>query len=229
MRENYRATYHVDLVFCIDTTGSMRYIIDLVKNNAIQLHHDIYESMKSKGKVIDQMRIRVISFKDYIADGEKAMLASDFFSIPEENAHFKECVDGLSADGGGDVPEDGLEALAFAMKSSWDRGGTKRRHVIVVWSDAPTHPIGFGKKSKHYPEENMPATFADLTLWWGDEQVPGYMDQSAKRLLMFTPRAEEWTKITDYWDNVIHVVAEMDKGLAEHEYEAVVAAICQTI
>lgn len=31
----FKMTYNVDLVFCIDATGSMEYLIDTVKQNAL--------------------------------------------------------------------------------------------------------------------------------------------------------------------------------------------------
>ncbi len=32
---NYQITYNVDMVFCIDATGSMGGVIDMVKRNAV--------------------------------------------------------------------------------------------------------------------------------------------------------------------------------------------------
>ena len=109
--EKYQLTYHVDMVFCIDATGSMRHVLDFVKQNALNLYRDITGAMEKKHKVISQMRIRVIAFRDYIADGDQAMLASDFFVLPQQAQGFYDCVNGISAKGGGDIPEDGLEAL----------------------------------------------------------------------------------------------------------------------
>ena len=33
--EGYKLTYHVDMVFCIDATGSMRHVLDLVKQGIL--------------------------------------------------------------------------------------------------------------------------------------------------------------------------------------------------
>ena len=145
MGSNYKMKYNVDIVFVIDATGSMSDLIDIVKNNAINFHSDIQTVMSKKGKTIQDFRIKVIAFRDYIADGEDAMLRTDFFNLPEETEAFKETVNSISAFGGGDEPEDGLEALAFAIRSQWTTEGLKRRQLIVVWSDASTHPLGFGK------------------------------------------------------------------------------------
>ena len=227
MRENYRLTYSVDIVLCIDTTGSMHHVIDIVKDKALSLYQDIADEMALKHKTIQKLRIRVIAFKDYHADGEDAMLASDFFEMPEQAEELRDCVMQLEAEGGGDIPEDGLEALAFAMKSHWNTEGQKRRHIIVLWSDASTHPIGAHRAEAAYPA-NMAESFAELTAWWGNEQFPGCMDQDTKRLLLFAPEAPDWTQVRN-WDNTIHVPTELDSGLEELDYKAVLAAIANSI
>jgi len=224
---NYHLTYHVDLVFCIDATGSMRHVLDFVKRNAINLRNDVMLAMEKKQKTISQMRIRIIAFRDYIADGENAMMASDFFSLPEQTQQFSDCVNGITPQGGGDIPEDGLEALAYAIRSDWTREGIKKRHIIVVWSDAPTHALGHGKIAPWYPE-GMAKDFEELSLWWEDEQLGGAMDESAKRLLMFTPDAPEWNRISKEWAQVVHVQT-VSEGLTELEYQQVIDAVCNTI
>ena len=75
------------------------------------------------------------------------MLTTRFFNLPEEADLLKNLIGQITAMGGGDDPEDGLEALAFAMRSDWDKEGMKKRHVIVVWSDAATHPLGYGREA----------------------------------------------------------------------------------
>ena len=225
--EKYKLTYNVDMVFCIDATGSMRHVIDFVKKNALSLYEDIVGAMEKKHKVINQMRVRVIAFRDYIADGEGAMLTSDFFVLPEQAHLFYECVNGISAKGGGDIPEDGLEALGYAIRSDWTREGVKKRHIIVMWSDAPTHELGYGKVAPWYPD-GMAKNFEELSLWWEDEQLGGSMDENAKRLLIFAPDAAEWSRISQEWAQVIHVQT-VNEGLMDVEYQQVIDAVCNTI
>ena len=76
-------TYNVDIVFCIDATGSMTDLIDLVKNNAVRFYYDLKEVMDKKSKVIDSLRVKVIAYRDYIEDKEDAMLTTDFFCLPQ--------------------------------------------------------------------------------------------------------------------------------------------------
>ena len=65
MASNTRLTYNVDIVFCIDCTESMDNILNIVKDRALSFHADVQATMKSKGKEIDQLRVRVVGFRDY--------------------------------------------------------------------------------------------------------------------------------------------------------------------
>src|SRR5262245_17789136 len=96
--------YAVDIVFCIDSTGSMGGIIRLVKEAALRFHDDLAAAMEEKSKVIDTLRVRVISFRDYWADGDAAMEQSPFFELPGERESFAAFVKKIKADGGGDEP-----------------------------------------------------------------------------------------------------------------------------
>lgn len=225
--EKYQLSYHVDMVLCIDATGSMRHVIDIVKENALNFYRDVTTTMEKKNKVISKLRVRVITFRDYLADGERAMMSSEFFTLPEDEKKLHESVHSISASGGGDIPEDGLEALAYAIRSEWTKEGIKKRHIIVMWSDAPTHEIGHGKEAPWYPE-GMAKDFDDLSMWWEDEQLGGAMDENAKRLLIFAPDAREWNRISSEWAQVIHVQT-VSEGLGELDYRQVIDAICNTI
>ena len=226
--QNYKITYNVDMAFCIDCTGSMDNVIDIVKTNALHFYQDVMDVMRAKGKTISQLRVRVIAFRDYLADGEKAMMVTDFFKLPEEAGEFERCVRSLRAEGGGDVPEDGLEALAYAIKSKWCTDGVKRRQVIVLWTDADAHPLGYGKSAPNYPK-NMAQDMAELSSWWGDKQNNGYMDSRAKRLLMFAPDQNPWRTIADNWNNILHYPSEAGKGLDTLNYNQILDAISNTI
>lgn len=74
MGSNYKLTYAVDLVLCIDATMSMYPLLDTVKNNAINFYQDLQRVMMSKHKHVHQIRVRIVAFRDYFYDREKAML-----------------------------------------------------------------------------------------------------------------------------------------------------------
>ena len=156
------------------------------------------------------------------------MMVTGFFELPGQAADFRACVQSIEPDGGGDDPEDGLEALAYAMKSNWSKAGNKNRHVIVVWSDESTHDLGYGRLAANYPR-NMAKNFDELTSWWGSRSLPGVMDERAKRLILFTPDAPSWNKIRDNWNNVIQYESEAGSGLKACDYEQILSAICNSI
>jgi hypothetical protein len=228
MASNYKVTYSVDIVFCIDATMSMDPILDTVKANALHFYQDFQKLMEEKRKTVHQLRVKVIAFRDYHYDKEKAMLVSRFLTLPGQSADFEAGIRSIEAFGGGDDPEDGLEALAYAMKSDWSYEGQKHRHVIVVWSDDGTHDLGFGKDAPNYPK-GMPKDFNELTEWWGSRTNPGIMDNNSKRLVLFTPSFDSWTKIRENWNNVIHFESAAGKGLQDYNYEEILNLISNTI
>lgn len=220
--------YNVDIVMCIDCTGSMGHLLDLVKTNALKFYPDLREACEEKGKNIDELRIKVIAFRDYNADGADGMHETKFFNIPDEESEFKAYINGLTPDGGGDEPENGLEAVALAMKSDWTKGGDKRRHVIIVWSDASAHPLESPLTKNSYYPNGMPANFDEITDWWEDEQG-GKMNKSAKRLLIYAPDAQPWSDMGLNWSNAIHHPAKAGEGLDDIDYETILASVVNSI
>lgn len=189
----------VDLVLCIDVTISMKPIIDTVKGMALSLYDDMIAALAKKKKKVNDFRVKVIAFRDYYCDGQFAMAESRFFSLPNETAEFSEYVLNLKADGGGDEPENALEAIALAMKSDWVHAisaNEKARNIIVVFTDASAHPFEKAQDgvTKFYPE-NMLTSLEDLKMAWegqnrldGSGMVDAYMmDSQAKRLIVYSP------------------------------------------
>lgn len=243
MAGNYRKKkFDVDIVLVIDATGSMWRCIQTVKENANRLYDDICTKMEADHREVNQMRIRVIAFRDYVAyleDHEQPMQVTPFFNMPEEVDKFRAVVDSIKAVGGGDDPEDGLEALAFAIRSDWapEKPGIDRRQIIVLWTDAATHELGFGKNVDLYPK-SMARDFSELTAWWGAAggNSTGYMNYESKRLLLYAPNEERWTTIASGWDNVIHVATQanqfsetLNELARSEEYSQIVQLLVKTI
>ncbi len=216
--------YSVDIVLCIDSTGSMQPIIDKVKAGAIRFYDDLKRIMDKKGKAVDNLRTKVIAFRDYYCDGDKAMKESPFFDLPKEQDGFESFVKEIYADGGGDEPENGLEALALAMKSDWTKSGDKRRHLIVIWTDASCHPLEKEPKSGTYPHD-FPKNVNELTDMWEGQK----MDISAKRLVMFAPDSYYWTDIALYWKNTLHFPSKAGEGLSDVDYNTILETIVNSV
>lgn len=194
--------YYVDIVMCIDATGSMSPIIDEVKGNALSFHQRFVDSMEESEREVAQLRIKVIVFRDYGYDDEP-MVESEFYTLPEQNEEFRNFVNSIEAKGGGDAPENALEAIALALKSDWTTGGAKRRHAILVFSDAPALALGERAGNSSYPGD-LPKDIAQLGAWWeGTDQTLGSTYQAkAGRLVAFVPNANPWTELqawNRYW------------------------------
>ncbi len=229
MNAHMMMRYNVDLVFCIDATGSMKPVIETVKDNALNFYRDVRAAMEEKQKSINTMRVRVVMYRDYYADHENAMMTTRFFTLPEEERNFEAAVDSITAFGGGDEPEDALEALGYAIRSDWNTEGIKNRSIIVVWTDASTHPIGYAIDEPNYPR-GMARSFSELTEWWGDEQMESpYIRNNAKRLILFAPEKPYWTDIVNSWNNVIHYPSAAGEGLQEYTYHEIIDAIYNSI
>jgi hypothetical protein len=218
--------YAVDIVFCIDVTGSMTPILDAVKANALRFYDDVQTNLTAKGKNVDELRVRVVAFRDVVADGEAALQESPFFPLPADQRGFSDFVNGLLPEGGGDAPESGLEAVALAVNSPWTTRGDRRRQVIVVWTDQPAHPL----EPTAVPAElrkRVPADFSALTDLWEDAQGP--MGASSKRLILFAPDGPGWSDISGVWENVVHHPSQAGGGLSDVDYRTIVDSIGNSV
>lgn len=219
-------SYHVDLALCIDATGSMGPVIKQVKDHALRFHDDVVSELVKVKKSIDKMRVKVIAFRDFYVDGSRTIQESAFFDLPAQSGEFRAFVERISADGGGDEPESGLEALALAMRSQWTREGDRQRHVIVVWTDASAHPLEKARDMRpdHYPT-GVPETFDELTdLWNGQE-----LSSASRRLLIFAPDSYAWSTISEHWVNTLHYPSKAGAGISDVDYSTMLDLIARSV
>jgi hypothetical protein len=219
-------SYAVDLVFCIDVSGSMRPILNQVKENALSFYSDVQSNLTAKDKNVDELRVRVIAFRDLLHPAETPLEESPFFKLPDEQPAFADFVNRLQPAGGGDEPESGLEALALAIGSDWTRSGDRRRQVIVVWTDASTQPL----EGTPIPPEfagRIPKDFSALTDLWENEQ--GAMGLNSKRLILFAPDGSGWSEISSIWENVVHHPSKAGGGLSDVDYGTILDSIGNSV
>ena len=219
-------SYAVDIVFCIDVTGSMTPILDAVKANALRFYDDVQANLTDKGKNVDELRVRIIAFRDFAADPETALQESSFFALPDERTIFSAFVDSLVPEGGGDAPESGLEAVALAINSPWTSRGDRRRQVIVVWTDQPAHPLNFAVLPSGLAS-SVPTDFSALTDLWEDPQGP--LGLSSKRLILFAPDGPGWSDISARWENVVHHPSQAGGGLSDIDYGTIIDSIGNSV
>ena len=221
MEGQQRRAYCVDIVMCIDATAAMNPIIDEVKRNADSFYRRFVDSMEENAKEVSQLRVKVIAFRDYGCDTEP-IVESDFYTLPDQNDAFTSFVNYITATGGGDGPENALEAIALALKSDWTTEGTFRRHVVLVFSDAPALPLGERSVSPFYPSD-LPANFAQLSAWWEgtDQTFVSNFQPRFGRLVAFVPEAEPWTEMLA-WNRYWPAFSPAGSGLQEVDIQSAI-------
>ena len=205
--------YHIDIVFCIDVTGSMSPVIDLVKEKVRKFPHNIKDSLVKNGKVVE-LRVRVIAFRDFATDAD-AMQASEFFTVEPSTdlAKHESFVNGLSASGGGYEPDSALEALSIALMSNWTHEGDKQQHIIVMFTDASAHKLESRVGEVSEPFKGQVASSLDeLTDWWDGGQTVR-LKKDCRRLLIFGPDAYPWNIISEIWGHTVFIHSQAGKGL----------------
>ena len=217
----------VDVVLCIDATSSMTKTLNMVKEYALSFHQKLVEALEDKDREVEQLRVKVIAFRDFGVDGDKAIEESEFFSLPDEQDKFSDFVKGIKPLGGGDIPENALEAIALAMKSDWTTEGSGQRHCIVVFTDAPALELGKRAGSANYPE-GMPKDLKELGDWWEGSMGQEFpYKKSAGRLVVFAPDAYPWNEI-ETWDRYWHAPTTME-GLADVNIDMVMDLLSGSI
>ncbi len=118
----------LDLVFVMDTTGSMRRQIAGLRANLNGL-------VRVLGRLAPSFRVGFVAYRDF---GEAYV--TRVFPITDMSvsgyARLRSFIDGLEAKAGGDHPEAVQEGLKKAVAMRWRRNV---RQIIVVIGDAPAH------------------------------------------------------------------------------------------
>lgn len=211
--------YHVDIVMCIDKTGNMQHIVDELELNLHELWVQMVDFLKDEGKGVGKLRIKVIAFGDCRHDRDP-MIVTDFYTMPQQETQLQEFFKHLKAYGGGDRPEDALLALALALQSDWTREGPDRRHIVMMFSDAPAHPLeDYDLYMQDGPlgvphSKDIPGKLTQLEQQWNGtaRTKAGTYDAKAGRMVLFVPRCAPWNEI-ERWRRTVPIHVLGDNGL----------------
>jgi Mg-chelatase subunit ChlD len=133
------ASVPLDILFVMDTTGSMQEEIERLKAT-IEIINLNLSSLSSRPTV----RFGMVLYRD-----REDEYVTSVVPMTSDLAEFQKRLAGVNADGGGDDPEDLQGALKDAMKEvSWDPSGIRMAFIVT---DAPPH--------LDYPDE--PYTYVD--------------------------------------------------------------------
>lgn len=224
MAENFFGTKrNLDIVFCIDGTGSMAPCIDNVKNNAKRFYADFVKEMTGMGSEIDMMRIKVIVFRDYKCDGQNSMVESPFFELPIEEQEFSAYLDGIHAKGGCDEDANGLEAFYLAMQSDFSTGA-KDRQVIVLFADTTAIPLGKRRNCAGYPSD-MVDDNGLLETWICSQSHSSKLRERNKRLVLFAPEGSCYEEMKRRYNRSIFIPVKIHGGLDDISFSDITKII----
>jgi hypothetical protein len=145
----------VDIVFVLDVTESMQPYIDAVKQNVIAFAQDLAANNRD-------YRLGLVTFEDYVISAYPDCNCAYRDKLTSNVQEFTQWVGGLHAGGGGDIPEDQLDALAYAAKLPFR---PEAQAIVILISDAPCHKRGDGPDRTgdqayrdHHPDPNADVT-----------------------------------------------------------------------
>jgi pSer/pThr/pTyr-binding forkhead associated (FHA) protein len=149
----------VDIVFVLDVTESMQPYIDAVKQNVISFAHDLASNNRD-------YRLGLVTFEDYVVSAAPDCNCAYRKKMTSNVQEFSDWVGSLHAGGGGDIPEDQLDALAYASTFPFR---PEAQGIVILVSDAPDHHAGDESAHTqhdqafwdHHPDKNKDVT--DLT------------------------------------------------------------------
>ncbi|MHB8381771.1 MAG: FHA domain-containing protein [Candidatus Binataceae bacterium] len=132
----------VDIVFVLDVTESMQPYIDAVKQNIINFAQDLQANSRD-------YRLGLVTFEDYVVS-EYPDCNCAYRNKMTSNVHeFTDWVSTLHAGGGGDIPEDQLDALAYAASFPFR---PEAEGIIIIVTDAPPHHDGDGSENTQHDQ-----------------------------------------------------------------------------
>ncbi|MBI3548372.1 MAG: VWA domain-containing protein [Elusimicrobia bacterium] len=119
----------VDVVFVLDTTGSMGSLLDAAKKKVWAIANEI-----AKGRPAPEVRMGLVAFRD-----KGDTYVTRHFDLTNDLDKVYGNLLSFQADGGGDGPEHVLQGLSDAIETmSWSRDSKALKLVYLV-GDAPPH------------------------------------------------------------------------------------------
>ena len=137
---------HLDLLFALDSTESMKDDIEEVRKNISSMLAEILPQYKT-------YRIALVLYKDYRED----FLVREACVFTDNLKKFEKALYGFRVFGGRDIPEAVYEGLFLGLRQSWRALDADVDKKLILIGDAPPHPKPRGKVTK----ENVDKLAAD--------------------------------------------------------------------
>ncbi len=213
--------YVLDIVMCIDATGSMQATLTSVQQNAATFDTQLRERLGiSANDPRFKIRVRPIYFRDwvdtyyhsyypwYYRDG--LIPAPDFYDLNSsgETASFQTFLNSEYAVAGFDYPEASGACMNEGMRSNWydvenqtDFPEDEKLTVfpiIVVWTDNAIQQLW---RTQAYMSPTQPVTYSAFEAQW---ENPAIIPQDPKLLILFGPETYAGWSTVKNWDNYVH-------------------------
>lgn len=120
----------LDLVFCVDITGSMGGLIASARRHV----GNVLDALKTE--LGADLRVGFVGYRDH-SDGAEKLLTVEPLTTDVEKV--RKVIDTVKVDGGGDAPEAVFAALVKCLELDWAKASYR---VVILIGDAPPHSVG---------------------------------------------------------------------------------------
>lgn len=142
----------VEVVFCLDTTGSMGGLIDAAKQKVWAICNEI-----ARGKPTPRLKVGLVAYRD-----RGDAYVTKVFDLTEDLDGVHANLMSFRAEGGGDFPESVNQALHDSVhKIKWS-ASKKALKIVFLVGDAPPH-MDY-KDDVKYPETCKAAVLKDIII-----------------------------------------------------------------
>ena len=168
---------NVDVVFCVDNTGSMSSYITESKNTISAIINDF-----SKKKLTKNFKFGFVGYRDH--PPQDSSYVTTIQNLTDKNTLLR-FISTITASGGGDGPEAVLDGLYdSANKISWRTDSSK---FVIHIADAPPHGKKYVSSGDGFPEgcpckytiENIASTFKAKNIRYKLMKIGTYPNQMA--------------------------------------------------
>jgi hypothetical protein len=128
IQENKNSIRFLDIVFVIDSTGSMNPFIEEVKSKVI----DIIKKIES-AEIGPLVNFGIVVYGDH---PPQDTIVTKSFQLTNDHERILRNVQSLPRTGGGDYPEAVVDGLSHGIDMQWREGSHR---VLVLIGDAPPH------------------------------------------------------------------------------------------
>ena len=226
-----------DVVFVLDTTGSMAEVIGAVKDSINKVAEVYLES-----NIL--IRLSLIEFRDRVEAASKGnhefenrvdgpnlpTLRVARFKTDENSSTstftrdfdaFKAAVSELVADGGGPLEESSLDALAIASMSEWKEGATR---ILILLTDAPPHIPDYEMKSATHTASKLTEQGIDqMFVLCPSREIDEYRELARARTTRGTPIYWQFLPLeqtsSDIIDSLLQVATSSSTSISGSELE----------